>query len=156
MQMTQALPAFAIFEGGGAKGIGHVAGLAALEVNDFELIGVAGSSAGSIIAALVSVGYTADELFDERQPLNNVLTRNGESPLTLFDKREWESLQTAVKRGRGWVSTVKWTGVIGGWLYSRTITGAAKDVSQTAGLLSAGKLRSVIRADRGETVRLEA
>jgi NTE family protein len=55
---------FAIFEGGGAKGLAHVGAMKAAEEAHLELVGVAGASAGSIVAALVAAGYRADELFN--------------------------------------------------------------------------------------------
>lgn len=55
---------FAIFQGGGAKGISHVGALGTLEEADVELVGVAGTSAGAIIASLASAGYSARELLD--------------------------------------------------------------------------------------------
>jgi NTE family protein len=58
------IKAFGIFEGGGARGLAHIGALKAAEERSIEFIGVAGTSAGSIVAALISVGYTADELYD--------------------------------------------------------------------------------------------
>ncbi|MGB0671337.1 MAG: patatin-like phospholipase family protein, partial [Rhodospirillales bacterium] len=52
-------PVFGIFEGGGAKGIGHVAAAAAAEKSRLEFIGVAGASAGALVASLLAVGYKA-------------------------------------------------------------------------------------------------
>jgi predicted acylesterase/phospholipase RssA/FMN phosphatase YigB (HAD superfamily) len=57
------LEAFGIFEGGGAKGLAHIGALKAAEERKVRFSGVAGTSAGSIIAGLIAVGYTADELF---------------------------------------------------------------------------------------------
>lgn len=57
---------YAIFEGGGAKGIGHVGALSALHYFfGNRIAGVAGTSAGAIVAALLAVGYRPSELFDE-------------------------------------------------------------------------------------------
>ena len=57
---------YVAFEGGGAKGIAHVGALRALEAardrGDLELGGFAGTSAGAIVAALTSVGWTSTEL----------------------------------------------------------------------------------------------
>lgn len=52
-------------EGGGAKGIAHVGVLHATEEPSLnvELKGIAGTSAGSIVAALRASGYTASEIF---------------------------------------------------------------------------------------------
>lgn len=67
---------YVVFQGGGARGAVHVGALKALEQASFppedlskpatkpEIIGVAGTSAGSIIAALVSAGYEADQILD--------------------------------------------------------------------------------------------
>src|SRR5260370_21545298 len=83
-------PVYGIFEGGGAKGLGHIAGLKAAEMNDLDFIGVAGASAGALIAALVAVGYRADELFDPDTPTTSLLTRNGITPLSLIRERKWD------------------------------------------------------------------
>jgi len=52
----------AVFEGGGVKGIGLVGALKTFEDNGYEWINVAGTSAGSIVASLVAVGYSAEEI----------------------------------------------------------------------------------------------
>jgi NTE family protein len=57
------MDAFGIFEGGGAKGIAHIGALKATEERQVRFLGVAGTSAGAIVAALVAAGYKADELF---------------------------------------------------------------------------------------------
>lgn len=56
--------AFVAFAGGGAKGVVHVGALKALEKRDVALKGVAGTSAGAIVAALVASGFHADDLID--------------------------------------------------------------------------------------------
>ena len=56
--------AYGIFEGGGAKGLAHAGALKAAEENEIRFVGVAGASAGAIVASLVAAGYSADELFD--------------------------------------------------------------------------------------------
>lgn len=52
----------AVFQGGGIKGIGFVGAINCIEDNGYEWERVAGTSAGSIIAALLSAGYTGSEL----------------------------------------------------------------------------------------------
>ena len=52
----------AVFEGGGAKGIGHLGALAYAESIGIRWVNVAGTSAGAITAALVAAGYTAAEM----------------------------------------------------------------------------------------------
>ena len=51
-----------VFEGGGVKGIGLAGAYAAISERGFRPHGVAGTSAGAIMAALVAAGYSADEL----------------------------------------------------------------------------------------------
>jgi NTE family protein len=60
--------AYAIFEGGGAKGLAHVGALAAAELREIEFKGVAGASAGAIVAALIAVGYRSIDMFDSSRP----------------------------------------------------------------------------------------
>lgn len=54
----------AVFEGGGVKGIGFVGAIKAIEDAGYEFENLAGTSAGAIVASLLAVGYTADELKD--------------------------------------------------------------------------------------------
>lgn len=56
------MKADAIFEGGGVKGISFVGAVCCLEERGFELQRLAGTSAGSMIASLLAVGYTGKEL----------------------------------------------------------------------------------------------
>ncbi|GAB6137208.1 patatin-like phospholipase family protein [Halanaerobaculum tunisiense] len=48
--------------GGGVKGIAQLGGLKAIEEAGIEIVSVAGSSAGAIIAALYGAGYTCNNL----------------------------------------------------------------------------------------------
>ena len=56
--------AFVAFSGGGAKGLVHVGALQALEDRDVAFAGLAGTSAGAIVAALAAAGFRARELAD--------------------------------------------------------------------------------------------
>lgn len=56
--------AFVAFAGGGAKGLVHVGALQALEERGVDFRGVAGTSAGAIIAALKASGFSGTELVD--------------------------------------------------------------------------------------------
>ena len=60
----------AVFEGGGVKGIGLVGALAVTEERGYTLENVAGTSAGSIVAALAAAGYSAAELTDIMRSLD--------------------------------------------------------------------------------------
>lgn len=79
---------YAIFEGGGAKGITHIGAMKALEAEGMAIAGVAGSSAGAIIAALAAVGYKADELFSP-DGKTNILGHFGKTPVDLLGRWAW-------------------------------------------------------------------
>ncbi|MEK3854396.1 patatin-like phospholipase family protein [Cytobacillus sp. FSL H8-0458] len=51
-----------VFEGGGVRGIAHVGAVIAMEENGYKWDRLAGTSAGSIIAALLACGYSGSEL----------------------------------------------------------------------------------------------
>jgi len=51
-----------VFEGGGVKGIAFVGAVCCLEEKGYIFSRVAGTSAGAIIASLIAVGYTGEEL----------------------------------------------------------------------------------------------
>src|SRR5271169_1558035 len=53
---------FVAFAGGGAKGLIHVGALKALEDRQVDFCGLAGTSAGAIVAALKASGFAADDL----------------------------------------------------------------------------------------------
>jgi len=53
-----------VLSGGGAKGIAHIGVIQALEDNDIPIDYIAGTSMGSIVGALYSMGYTPDEMMD--------------------------------------------------------------------------------------------
>lgn len=91
-------PIFAIFEGGGAKGVAHVGAVAACERNDFYFVGVAGASAGALAAALVAVGYSADELLDPTRSRSNILARHGLTPIQLLGQTDWNALKAQRER----------------------------------------------------------
>ena len=83
--------AYAIFQGGGAKGFAHVGALRAAEERGISFTGVAGTSIGAIVAALVAVGYRSDELYatDGRQPAG-VLDID---PLEVIDELDWREIE---------------------------------------------------------------
>lgn len=56
------MKADAVFEGGGVKGIAFVGAICKLEKEGYRWNKVAGTSAGSIIAALLAAGYSGEEL----------------------------------------------------------------------------------------------
>lgn len=89
---VQFTSAFAIFEGGGARGLAHVGALRALEEEKHALVGVAGTSAGAIIAALVAVGYRHDEIFASGN--QHVLKTLGYSdPVEILGRKQWRKFK---------------------------------------------------------------
>ncbi len=50
------------FSGGGVKGAAHIGVLKALLENNIKIDVVAGTSAGSIVAAMYALGYTPEEM----------------------------------------------------------------------------------------------
>lgn len=87
-QFKSEITCYGIFEGGGARGLAHVGALRACEERKVRFAGVAGTSAGSIIAGLIAVGYRADELFrlDGQDSQSGELDRNY---ITLLGQQEW-------------------------------------------------------------------
>jgi NTE family protein len=71
------MKAFGIFEGGGAKGYAHIGALQAIEARGIELVAVAGSSIGAVIALLIAAGFTGSELFQQGQEGNSGLLAAG-------------------------------------------------------------------------------
>ncbi len=69
----------AVFEGGGVKGIGFAGAIMKIEQAGYEFENIAGTSAGAIVAALLAVGYTSDEIKDELEKLNYNHFKDGSS-----------------------------------------------------------------------------
>jgi NTE family protein len=59
-----------VFSGGGVKGIAIIGAIKAIEDKGFLFKRVAGTSAGSIIAALMAAGYNSDEIFKMMDEIN--------------------------------------------------------------------------------------
>jgi len=77
-----------VFEGGGVKGIGLAGALATLEERGYRHQNVAGTSAGSISAALLAAGYSAAEL---REIILNLDYRQ-------FQDKGWEDKVPLIER----------------------------------------------------------
>ncbi|HEX8595701.1 MAG TPA: patatin-like phospholipase family protein [Pseudomonas sp.] len=92
-------PIFLALQGGGARGIVHVGALTAINELDLDIRGVSGTSAGSIVAALIAVGYTGRDLLDpdlskpqhlfDRMPP----TTRAKKPTDLFSGAGWRWLR---------------------------------------------------------------
>ncbi len=97
------LESFGIFEGGGAKGLAHVGALSALEERGVKFKGVAGTSAGAIVAALVGAGYSSEEMFvpDPVKP-TGIFTTDFTTLLSRYkwlSRLKWKFLSTLRKIG---------------------------------------------------------
>ncbi len=79
---------YAIFEGGGARGVTHLGAVAGVENEEFVFAGVAGASAGAFVAALIAAGYGSAELLSP-QSGTNLLAKRGLTPLDLLGRDAW-------------------------------------------------------------------
>ncbi|MFL6517624.1 MAG: patatin-like phospholipase family protein, partial [Bacillus sp. (in: firmicutes)] len=52
-----------VFSGGGIKGFALIGACAEIENKGLRFVRVAGTSAGSIVAALIAAGYTSKEIY---------------------------------------------------------------------------------------------
>src|SRR3954454_10585382 len=66
-----------VLEGGGVKGIGLVGAISVLEERGYKFNRVAGTSAGSIVGALVAAGYSGAELQPIMQDVDYTKFRDG-------------------------------------------------------------------------------
>jgi len=80
-----ALKTDAVFEGGGVKGIGLVGAVSEIEKADYVFENLAGTSAGSIVASLLAVGYKAAEIKVEMDRLNY-----NDFPSFAFKLKAWD------------------------------------------------------------------
>ena len=110
------MEALLIFEGGGAKGFAHIGALKAFEDLKIPVGGVAGTSAGSIIAALVSVGYSSSELISDTALRKSPLNRDF---LEFFDPGLW-SQWLHMKSGLSKISTQGIPGAFSAYLTYRS------------------------------------
>jgi NTE family protein len=95
-----ARPIFAIFEGGGAKGIAHVGALQAIQDNGLEIVGVAGTSAGALVATLVSIGLEASDIIHADDPTSNILARYKTSPVEVLGEADWKRFERLLRHGK--------------------------------------------------------
>jgi NTE family protein len=110
---TPKRPIFAIFEGGGAKGVAHVGALQAVEDNSLEIIGVAGTSAGALIALMVALGFQAEDIMSRKDQSANIISRNGQTPVGLLGAKPWRRFQRLRRRGKcALISGLVWGGII--------------------------------------------
>ncbi|HET6871430.1 MAG TPA: patatin-like phospholipase family protein [Sporolactobacillaceae bacterium] len=81
-----------VFSGGGVKGFAFVGALQVVEEAGFRFRRVAGTSAGSIIAALIAAGFTGEEIKKEMDLMNPALFMDGKSSPLHFPFLKWLTL----------------------------------------------------------------
>jgi NTE family protein len=148
-------PVFAIFEGGGARGVAHVGAVAAAEDLDFRFMGVAGASAGALVAALVAAGFHARQILDPANPAENIVRRYGETVPGLLDKTDWRRFNR-LRRRASWLSrAILLGGVPLGALVSPRALWAARHIIAGRGRLSTETLRTFLdRVLRDQVVKV--
>jgi NTE family protein len=88
---------FLALQGGGAKGVVHVGGIIAINNLDLDIKGIAGTSAGSMVAALVAAGYRGEDLINPKTKnhiFRTVAPKHGFHKATdLFTRNGWMILR---------------------------------------------------------------
>ena len=137
-------PVFAIFEGGGAKGIAHLGAAEAALSEGLEFIGVAGTSAGAFVAALLAAGYRGKELFNPEARGSDLLAQRNLGPTDLLGVTEWASFQQALA---GYRRLLRWAflaGVGGAWLGSRRTLSVMRVLTRNKGHFDTSGVREFV------------
>jgi NTE family protein len=106
------MKAYAVLDGGGVKGAALAGCLKGAEEVGVEFVGYGGTSAGSIVALLASIGYTPDELLGvmcDELNFNELLDDNG-AGLAFWGGMVDElvgvnSMLGGIKAGASWISS---------------------------------------------------
>ena len=72
--------------GGGLRGVAHIGVLRALETHGFEIMSIAGTSAGGFVGAVYAAGFSTEEIeeiFDEFNKNRSFMRRSSEQPSLL-------------------------------------------------------------------------
>lgn len=152
-------PIFAIFEGGGAKGVAHIGALQAIQDNRLDIIGAAGTSAGALIAVMAAIGLEAADIMSADDPNSNILVRHGESPVSLLGLKAWRQFERLQAQALRVLVPTAVAGGLAAFLTSPRATLTAVGIFRRLGHFSADPIASfvdrVIRA-RLELIREEA
>ena len=94
-----------VLSGGGAKGMAHIGILKELEEIGLYPDYITGTSMGSIIGALYSIGYTIDELEDFARNTDwlTLMTKSQNNELISIDQKEdlgWYLFETTYENGK--------------------------------------------------------
>lgn len=107
---------FVAFAGGGAKALIHIGALRALEHRNVDFRGVAGTSAGALVATLKAAGFTADQLV------------NADSKRTLISYLE--VIDPKIRRATDLFGP-------GGWIKIRSLRFSVKNLLLSASIVGA-------------------
>jgi NTE family protein len=139
-----ARPIFAIFEGGGAKGIAHVGALQAVEDNGLEIVGVAGTSAGALVATLVAVGFEARDIVGVENAEANILSRYDTSPVALLGEDDWRRFQRVLRHGKRALITGSIVGPLANFLLAPRVMTSVALAGWRRGHFSTGKIATFV------------
>lgn len=78
-----------VFAGGGVKAFAFVGALQVMEQKGFTFDRLAGTSAGAIVAALIKVGYTSDEIFELLDKLDIESFKDERMSIAPFTIAKW-------------------------------------------------------------------
>ena len=78
-----------VFSGGGVRGLAIIGALNEIEQKGFRFTRVAGTSAGSIVAALVAAGYTSNEIFQQLDEMDLTKFLDTRKTLLPFPFASW-------------------------------------------------------------------
>lgn len=147
-------PIFAVFEGGGAKGVAHVGALQAIEDHGLDIIGVAGTSAGALFAVLCAIGLEAADIMAVDDPLDNLLMRSGQTPVGLLGRQPWSDLQRLRRHGTRLLIATALAGLLGGALATPGALGTLWTAYDRRGHFDAARIADFVNGVIRE--RLEA
>jgi NTE family protein len=122
-------PVFAIFEGGGAKGIAHIGAAEAALNEGLEFIGLA----GAFVAALLAAGYRGTELFNPQARGSDLLARRNQGPTDLLGANSWASFQKALVGCRRLLKGGVIGGYFGAWLCGPRTLGILRKLVRNKG-----------------------
>ena len=137
-------PVFGIFEGGGAKGFAHIGALHAAEANGLEFIGVAGASAGAIVATLVAAGFNAARIMNADRREDNILERHHSSPVALLGETRWRRFRRFRRGVRRFAMATMLGGIAGGIIVAPRTAMVALGLRRRRGYFSTEPIRSFV------------
>ncbi|MGO8914534.1 MAG: patatin-like phospholipase family protein [Stellaceae bacterium] len=124
---------FVAFAGGGAKGLIHVGALKALEDRHVQFRGLAGTSAGAVVASLKAAGFSASDILDPESGVSLI------DSLREIDHRIAKATDIFGKSGWSRVLLFRWAVSHPLWLSALVLL---IGVAVPIGLVAAGATRS--------------